>query len=175
MPGTKPAIPPPPGVSHFFFGLLGLILGGLFFYAGLLKHLAPYAFAEAILAYQLAPEPLVGLVAAILPWVEITPAFLLIVGYSLALVGWTAVFCGISSGAALVGGIKRRSCLLLLMAQAGLFLLVLLITWARGLKIDCGCGLFTSRQVGLVPVLEDALILALAAVVYWWEARRTEG
>lgn len=171
MPGTKPATPPLPGVSWSLFGLLGVLLGGLFFYAGLVKHLAPYEFVEAVLAYQLAPERWAGAVAAVLPWVEITPAFFLVMGYFLEMLGRLALLCGLGSGRALLGGIKRRSCLLLLMAQTLLFLAALLITWARGLKIDCGCGLFSNRQVGPAVVLEDLVIFALLGAVYWWEVR----
>ena len=54
-------------VMRFVSSGVGIVLGGLFVYAGVQKHLAPYEFAEAILAYQLLPSALVGLVAATLP------------------------------------------------------------------------------------------------------------
>ena len=79
------------------------------------------------------PVSLVGAAAAVLPWLEVAAGLLLAVG------------------------LKRRSCLLLLGFLTGGFLLVMLVTLARGLKIDCGCGLFFTRQVGLVPILEDGL------------------
>jgi hypothetical protein len=63
----------------------------------------------------------------------------------------------------------RRSALLLIMLQLLLFMAVLLITMARGLKIDCGCGLFSERLVGWAAVLEDLLIFGAAAWVYWRE------
>jgi putative oxidoreductase len=124
---------------------LELVLGGLFFYAGLQKLLHPYEFAEAILAYQLLPVSLVGLAAAALPWVEI------------------------AAGLCLAAGLKRRSCLLILSGLLAAFLVVILITLARGLKIDCGCGLFSQRQVGLAAILEDLFLLAWASGLYWWE------
>ena len=40
--------------------LFEIILGGLFIYAGCLKLLHPYEFAEAVLAYRLLPMALVG-------------------------------------------------------------------------------------------------------------------
>jgi uncharacterized membrane protein YphA (DoxX/SURF4 family) len=129
---------------------LEVVLGGLFFYAGLQKVLHPYEFAEAVLAYQLLPEALVGLAVAVLPWMEIA-----------------AGFC-------LAAGLKRRSCLLLLAGLVAVFLVVILVTMARGLKIDCGCGLFFQRQVGLGAVLEDAVLLIWAAGLYWWELLRAE-
>ena len=125
--------------------LLEVGLGGLFFYAGLQKYLHPYEFAEAVQAYRLLPESLLGAVAAGLPWVEIA------VGLSLAI------------------GLKRRSCLLLLAMLLVGFLVVIFITMARGLNIDCGCGLFFQRQVGWVPALEDGLLLLWTAWLYWWE------
>jgi len=65
----------------------------------------------------------------------------------------------------------RRSALLLILGQSLLFVAVLLITMARGLKIDCGCGLFFQRQVGLASVLEDGVLLLLTGVLYWRERR----
>jgi putative oxidoreductase len=125
--------------------ILEIVLGGLFFYAGLQKLLHPYEFAEAVLAYRLLPQILVGVVVAVLPWVEIA-----------------AGFC-------LVTGLRRRSGLLILSGLLVVFLAVTLITMARGLKIDCGCGLFFQRQVGLAAILEDLFLLAWAAGLFFWE------
>lgn len=125
----------------------GVVLGGIFFYAGLQKHYHDWDFADAVLAYQLGPIWLAGLVAAVLPWVELT------------------------AGGLLVVGLKRRSCLLLIVLLAASFLIVLGVTMARGLQIDCGCGLFFQRQVGVVAVLEDLVLLAWAAGLYWWESK----
>jgi putative oxidoreductase len=124
---------------------LEIVLGGLFFYAGLQKLLRPYEFAEAVLAYQMLPETLVGVIVAVLPWVEI------------------------AAGLCLAAGLKRRSCLLLLSGLLIAFLVVILITLARGLKIDCACGLFFQRQVGLAAILEDLFLLAWAMGLYGWE------
>jgi uncharacterized membrane protein YphA (DoxX/SURF4 family) len=124
---------------------LEIVLGGLFFYAGLQKLLHPYEFAEAVLAYQMLPVSLVGLATAVLPWVEI------------------------AAGLCLAAGLKRRSCLLILSGLLAAFLAVILITLARGLKIDCGCGLFFQRQVGPAAILEDLFLLAWALGLYHWE------
>jgi uncharacterized membrane protein YphA (DoxX/SURF4 family) len=129
---------------------LEVLLGGLFFYAGLQKVLHLHEFAEAVLAYQLLPESLVGLLVAGLPWLEI------------------------AAGLCLAAGFKRRSCLLLVAGLAAVFLVVVLITMARGLTIDCGCGLFSQRQVGWAAVLEDVVLLIWAAGLYWWELLRSE-
>jgi putative oxidoreductase len=131
--------------------LLGVILGGIFFYAGVQKYYYSLEFAEAVLAYRLVPEILVGPVAAVIPWLEI------------------------AAGAFLVLGVKKRSSLLLLSGFLGVFLLVTAITMARGLKIDCGCGLFFPRQVGWGVMLEDLLFLAWAGGLYCWELSRSVG
>jgi putative oxidoreductase len=135
---------------RFVFSILGLGLGGVFVYAGIQKYLAPYEFAEAILAYQLLPLGLVGLVAATLPWLEMVSGFSLALGYL-----WRGRRF---SNPIPMGALLRRSALLL-------------ITLARGLKIDCGCGLFMDRQVGLGAILEDALLLGLLGWLYWRECR----
>jgi putative oxidoreductase len=135
--------------SIIFLRALEVVLGGLFFYAGLQKYLHPYEFAEAVLAYRLLPESLVGATAAALPVVEI------------------------AAGLSLVAGLKRRSGLVLLAGLLGGFLAVILITMARGLKIDCGCGLFLVRQVGWGALLEDWVFLLWAAGLYGWERRLT--
>ena len=139
-------------ISSSLIGLraLEVVLGGLFFYAGLQKVLNPYEFAEAVLAYQLLPESLVGAVAAGLPWLEMT------------------------AGLCLVAGLKPRSALLLLAGLVAGFLVVMLITMARGLTIDCGCGLFFQRQVGPVALLEDLVLLGWAGGLYRWEWLRAE-
>jgi len=149
--------------------LLGLALGGAFFYAGLQKRLDAYQFAEALLAYELIPLFFVGLVAAVLPWLEITSGFFLALGYGLEMLGRLLRGVGFSLGDRLVGGIKRQSCLLLIILQLVLILVVLFITVARGLKIDCGCGLLWAQEVGWAVILEDCFMLALAGFLYWWE------
>jgi len=146
-----------------------LALGGAFFYAGLQKRLEPYQFAEAVLAYDLLPQALVGLVAAILPRVEIASGFFLALGYLAEIPGRLLKGLGFALGDRLVGGIKRRSCLLLVLLQLGLILVVLFITLARGLKIDCGCGLIWARKVGWGIILEDLLMMAVAGFLFWWE------
>ena len=137
-------------ISSSLIGLraLEVVLGGLFFYAGLQKVLHFHEFAEAVLAYRLLPESLVGLAVAGLPWLEI------------------------AAGLGLAAGFKRRSCLLLLTGLVAVFLAVIFITMARGLSIDCGCGLFFQRQVGWAAVLEDAVLLIWAAGLYRWELLR---
>jgi len=155
-------------VINWLACFLGLALGLAFFYSGVQKRLDPYKFAEAVLAYDLLPESLVGLVAAILPWVELTSGFFLALGCLLEIPGRLLGSLGLAFGDRLVGGIKRRSCLLLISLGLIIFLGVLVVTTARGLNIDCGCGILGNRQVGWGIILEDSLMLALALFLFWW-------
>jgi putative oxidoreductase len=137
-------------IKPLLLRLFEIILGALFIYAGCLKLLHPYEFAEAVLAYRLLPVALMGTAAAVIPWLET------------------------AAGLFLVLGLKRRSCLLVLGSLGGVFLLVMLITALRGLKIDCGCGLFFQRQVGLASILEDIFLLLWTAGLYYWELMGAE-
>ncbi len=138
------------GMKRAVIRLAEIALAAVFIYAGIQKHFHPYEFAEAVLAYRLLPESLVGLTAAVLPWVEI------------------------AAGLFLAAGVKKRSCLQLLALLTAGFMVVLAVTMARGLKIDCGCGLFSQRQVGPVAILEDLVILIWAGGLYWWELPNRE-
>jgi len=169
--GMKQAIRRIPGLEWPLRPVLGVGLGAAFFYAGVQKYLAPDEFAEAILAYQLLPEALVGLAAAGLPWLELVVGLLLVLGFLTETTDRLAAGLGLNFATGFSGVMFRRSSLLLILLQLGLFILVLGITMARGLKIDCGCGLLADRQVGPAAILEDALLLGVAGWLYWREGK----
>ena len=79
------------------------------------------------------------------------------------------VWIELAAGLCLLAGLKRRSRLIILSGLLAAFLVVILITMARGLKNDCGCGLFSQRQVNPMAILEDLVLLAWAAGLYTWE------
>ena len=81
MPGMKRAFRLIPALEWPLRPVLRIGLGLAFFYAGVQKYLAPYEFAEAILAYQLLPQTLVGLTAAIFPRLELAVGGFLVLGY----------------------------------------------------------------------------------------------
>lgn len=164
-----------PAVDWPLRPLLGIALGVAFLYAGAQKYLAPYEFAEAILAYQLLPEALVGLTAVFLPWLELAVGGILVFGYLAETARRLAAGLRLSPGGDQTMGMLRRSALLLIMLQLFLFMAVLLITMTRGLKIDCGCGLFFERPVGWAAVLEDLLLFGATAWVYWREGLTGQG
>uniref|UniRef100_A0A7C3UZ20 Methylamine utilization protein MauE n=1 Tax=Desulfobacca acetoxidans TaxID=60893 RepID=A0A7C3UZ20_9BACT len=74
---------------------------------------------------------------------------------------------GLAAGDGQTPAMLRRSALLLIMLQ--LFRFMAVLTMARGLGIECGCGLFFGRPVGWAAVLEDFLLLGATAWVYWRE------
>ncbi len=119
-----------------------LVLGGLFLYAGLSKIGQPYHFAASIQAYQLLPQFLLGLTAVAIPWIETVSAAALILGY------------------------KPRSALLTLIILLAVFMAIILLTLARGLDIDCGCGLLANRRVGWLVLAEDGALLLITGWLY---------
>ena len=66
-------------------------------------------------------------------------------------------------------GMLRRSALLLIMLQLLLFMAVLLITMARGLR-STAAAVFFERPEGWAAVLEDVLLFGATAWVYWRES-----
>ncbi len=112
-----------------------LAVGGLFIYAGVAKALTPLDFAQNIRNYGLVGQTLSFLAALVLPWLEIF------------------------AGLLLAAGVWRRSAALLISAMLALFILLTLVTIARGIDVDCGCFGAVSRKAGWSVVAEDALML----------------
>jgi len=102
-------------MKGWFSWILVVLLAALFLYAGISKIPDPVAFARDIEAYRLLPGQASLAVALWLPWLEVLAA--------LALVwpAWRAA---------------GRQLLLLLLT---VFQILLLVTWFRGLDIECGC------------------------------------
>lgn len=134
-PGMKLAIPLTSSAKNWLLLAARLLLGGVFLYASLNKIFKPYHFAAAVQAYQLLPSSLVGFVTVFIPWLEVVAA-------SALLIGW-----------------QPRSALLILSGLMIVFMIAIAITMARGLDIDCGCGLLVERPVGWLALLEDGILL----------------
>ncbi|MFW6127063.1 MAG: MauE/DoxX family redox-associated membrane protein, partial [Thermodesulfobacteriota bacterium] len=123
----KPAIQWIPAFNWLLRSLLGIGLGAGFLYAGGQKYLATYEFAELISAYQLLPDALVALTAAILPWLELAAGGLLVFGYLAETVRRLSAGLGMGVGDGQTIGMLRRSALLLVLLQLLVFMAVLLI------------------------------------------------
>jgi uncharacterized membrane protein YphA (DoxX/SURF4 family) len=109
----------------------------LLLWAGLAKAFDRQGSILAVDAYDVLPDRLVRLVAAILPWLEIGVAVLLILGLFVR-------FAGIATA-----------------VLASLFIAALAQAKARGLAIDCGCfgGGGAGDGVGWWDIVRDVPVL----------------
>ena len=119
-----------------------IVLGGLFIYAGVVKVVDPLGFAQDIRNYRLVGQSLSFIAAVILPWLEIL------------------------AGAFLIAGVWKRGAALVITGLLVFFILLTLVTMARGLDVDCGCFGSLSRKSGWGVILEDLgmLFLSLCAL-----------
>jgi len=125
-----------------------LVLGGLFVYAGVVKVLDPLDFAQDIRNYRLVGQALSFLAAVVLPWLEIL------------------------AGVALAAGVWKRASALIISGLLVFFILLTLVTIARGLDVDCGCFGALSRKSGFGVILEDALMLFMSLAVLFAPGKR---
>lgn len=129
-----------------FVRLLGILLGGLFIYAGGLKWLDPAQFAVDVQNYRLLPWWASVLVALYLPWLEIV--------------------CGL----ALCFKQFYRGALLLMTGMAVVFAAALGSAWIRGLDLECGCFGTGSSSVP-VALARVCGILVVLGLLLWAESR----
>ena len=111
--------------------------------SGVPKALDPDQTYVAVRAYQVLPPLGVELVAAILPWLEIALAVLLLLGLG------TRAVAAVSAGLLVV------------------FIAGVTQAWVRGLSIDCGCfggggAVDPGETTYVAELLRDAGFLALA-------------
>jgi uncharacterized membrane protein YphA (DoxX/SURF4 family) len=92
-----------------------LLLAAVYFVSGILKAADPAETRVAVKGYQLLPDSVAEMVAAVLPYLEIAVALILLVGLATRL---GAVLSALMMVAFLIGVISAA---------------------ARGLSIDCGC------------------------------------
>jgi putative oxidoreductase len=118
--------------------LFRVVLGGLFIYAGVVKVGDPLDFAQDIRNYRLVGQSLSFIAAVVLPWLEIL------------------------AGAFLIAGVWKRGAALVITGLLVFFIVLTLVTMARGLDVDCGCFGALSRKSGWSVVFEDLGMLALS-------------
>lgn len=123
--------------------LIRLILGGVFFWAGIVKIPELELFSYTVRAYNLLPEFLILPVAIMVPWLECVIGLCLILGF------WTRPSALIALG--------------LLIAFAG----ALGTKIYQGVHISCGCFGFGIERGSLEWVLlQDVLLLSFALVLF---------
>ena len=131
--------------------LLRLLLGAVFVYAAYMKLRDPWTlFAMSIDGYKLLPEWGVVALARTLPWFE------LILG--LALISGLALRYASVAGAALLG----------------VFFVIMAISYARGMAIECGC-FGPGEALGPKTLLRDGTLVLLAIALAVLSMRRTAG
>ena len=111
-------------------------MGGLFLYAGLGKISSPIDFASQIYNYKLLPNQMIGLLAVVIPWLEVL------------------------AGGALFLGLNAKGGAFTISGLLALFIAVLAISAVRGLDVECGCFSGIERRVGLLAIFEDTAMLA---------------
>lgn len=126
-----------------------LVLGGLFVYAGVVKVLDPLDFAQNIRNYRLVGQSFSFIAAVVLPWLEIL------------------------AGIALAAGIWKRASALIISGLLVFFILLTLVTIARGLDVECGCFGALSRKSGLGVIVEDLGMLFMGLCLLFAPAKRT--
>ncbi|MDA8126218.1 MAG: DoxX family membrane protein [Deltaproteobacteria bacterium] len=127
--------------KQYIFLAFRILIGVMFLYAGVEKILSPFDFAVAINNYRIFPGPIIGLAAAIMPWVEALAGLCLLTGFN-------------AKGAATITSV-------LLLTFVGL----IIISAVRGLDIDCGCFGSVERKVGIQAILEDAALFIISASI----------
>jgi uncharacterized membrane protein YphA (DoxX/SURF4 family) len=126
---------------------LRILLAAVFLFAAYSKLKQSYlVFAMTIDAYQLLPE------WAVLATARFLPPFELLLGVML-LVGW-----------------RLRDWALAAMLLMLAFFSILLLSYGRGLTIDCGC-FGVGEPLSAYTLTRDGLLVA-AAVALWWLSRR---
>lgn len=132
--------------KHFVFLTLRIFLGIIFVYASLDKIIHPYAFAQILSNYQILPISMINLTAMVLPWCELLIGVCLIFGFFLP------------------GSLFLSNLLL------ATFFSALLLSFARGLNIECGCfnTSFHKLASGSMTwyLVRDAIFLAIAAYLF---------
>jgi uncharacterized membrane protein YphA (DoxX/SURF4 family) len=104
-----------PPVGQCINGILRLLVGGAFVFAGALKMADPAKFVLDVGNYRLVPHELINLMAILIPWIEIT------------------------AGAFVLAGIWLRAATLVITGLTAMFFTVIVSALARGLNIECGC------------------------------------
>ena len=122
-----------------------LILGGLFLYAGLGKITTPLDFAAMIYNYKILPDELIGPAASAIPWIEVL------------------------SGFCLLAGLRTKGGALAISGLLAMFIVILIISAARGLDVECGCFSGVERRVGFLTIFEDLLMLTGALFVLFFD------
>lgn len=140
----------PPAVVKTVTIIVRILLGVVFLFSSIGKIADPSAFAAIVTNYQLLPPLLVGAVAVVFPWIEVT--------------------CGLS----LVFGRFEKGAALLVSLMMVFFIGLLLYNGYRGLNIACGCFSLAAKEPSSIALntLRNLIILAAGAWVLFFSSPR---
>src|SRR5438309_5977990 len=124
-----------------FWRIVGLVFGGIFIYAGVIKVLDPIQFGIDIDNYKTLPWFISVRLAFYLPWLEI--------------------FCGL----ALIFRFLYRGGLSILAALTSVFIVATIAAKIRGLDITCGCFGHASKNWSFSTHLALDLVLLVALLL----------
>ena len=128
--------------------LLRLLIGAVFVYAAYTKLRDPWqVFAMSVDSYKILSESAVIAVARTLPWFELALGILLVAGLALRYVSVSAA------------------------VLLTVFFALMVVSYARGLAIDCGC-FGPGEALGPKTLLRDGSLAALAIVLAVLAMRR---
>ena len=123
-------------------------IGGIFIYASVYKINYPAEFADSIASYELVPYWAVGVMAIVMPWMEL--------------------ICGVL----VIAGIRPKAAILVLMGLMVLFTVAIVITLAKGVPIGCGCFHSLEDQgISWRTFFRDIAWLALTVHVYLYDRK----
>jgi putative oxidoreductase len=135
-----------PLTKQHWVTLASWVLGGVFIYAGVIKVINPLAFADSVAGFRLLPLEWITPVALVLPMVEVL------------------------LGLAVVVGLRRRLCAMVILVLCGIFAVALIQALVRGIEVDCGCfGTGALSTFKAVWALTRDLGLGILA---WWCCRQ---
>src|SRR5437762_14201809 len=132
---------------NILWRIVGLIIGGIFIYAGVIKAMDPIGFANDIDNYKILPWPFAVRLAFYLPWLEI--------------------LCGL----ALILRFFHRGGLLILTALIFVFIAASVIAKVRGLDITCGCFGHASKYLSFFGHLALDFVLLAVLGALWFTNR----
>jgi uncharacterized membrane protein YphA (DoxX/SURF4 family) len=123
--------------------LIGILVGALFIYAGVVKIIEPVEFARDIDNYKMLPWQFGIFLALYLPWLEI--------------------LCGL----ALITRVLYRGGIFIVTTLMAVFIVVSVVAKARGLDVSCGCFGHASRYLNFSWHLALDFALLAGLVLLW--------
>jgi uncharacterized membrane protein YphA (DoxX/SURF4 family) len=125
--------------------IVRVFIGLLFIISSLEKIVDPATFAQSVANYKLLPAWLPGIVATVMPWLEL-------------LCGFAVLF-----------GVFARGSSLLLSTMLIIFTLAVVSAIVRGFDISCGC--FTqdpaAGKIGWMKVVQNSTLIVLTLYLYF--------